>query len=340
MGRQDEIKAETLAESYAATKVDAINLTVREATLGRGSVAAVQRLSGGALTTLSLNPSETLEAKRQVESGPFLIGGADAGQTVLASKLGEQPSDNVAGVTELLTEAKSLGLAPVLLWSGDEPSARAIARKHPDLAAIVYTSDSVPQNRPNTEGSTWLLTPGSRGRALVSARWDGSKFTDYRALPLGPEFADDPDVSRAYARYLDRVASEGLLMNIPRTSATKFAGSEKCLKCHQKAAKIWKASDHVKAFATLEHEKHDMDPDCVGCHVVGLDSTSGFRSRTSTPSMTGVGCESCHGPAADHAMHPRKDRLQKTKEAACKKCHNPDHSPKFNFGAFWKRIRH
>jgi len=340
IARQDELKAEALAESYRSTKVDAINMTKREAALGKGLLASIQRLSGGALTTLSLEPSETLEAARAVEVGPFLVSGGDADSTGLAVKSGEHPHDNDAGINDFLDDAKSRGKIPVLLWSGDEVSARSLARRHPALAAIVFNSETVAKERPAVEGSTWLLTPGERSRSIVSVRWVGSGFTGYRSMSLGPELKDDPEVSRSYARYLDRVGSEELLMKLPRATTARYAGNDKCFKCHSKATRVWKASDHAKALTTLEHELHDKDPDCVSCHVVGLESVSGFRSRAATPTMTGVGCESCHGPGADHAMNPRKHPLAKIGVNACKKCHNPDHSPKFNFAAFWRKIRH
>ena len=340
ISRQDELKAEALAESYRSTQVDAINMTKREAALGRGLLASIQRLSGGALTTLSLEPSETLEAAQAVEAGPFLVSGAEADSTGLAVKSGEHARDNDAGINEFVDTAKSQGKIPILLWSGDEASARAVARRHPALAAIVFGSETVAKERPVPEGSTWLLTPGERGRSLVSVRWVGSGFTGYRSMSLGPELKDDAEVSRSYTRYLERVGSEHLLMKLPRATTARYAGNDKCFKCHSKATKVWKASDHAKALSTLEHELHDKDPDCVSCHVVGLDSVSGFRSRATTPTLTNVGCESCHGPAADHAMNPRKNPLAKIGETACKKCHNPDHSPKFNFAAFWRKIRH
>ena len=275
-----------------------------------------------------------------VESGPFLIGGAVSNPRLLAATAGERARETEAAINELTSDAESRGLKPILLWHGDEPSARELAKKHPSLVAIVFSSSSIPRGKPLQEGDTWLLTPGEKCRALVSARWDGVQFTDYSTVPLGPEISDDEAASRAYSRYLDRVGSEELLMKLPRSGDKQFAGSAKCFSCHEKATKVWKNSEHGKALATLEADGHDKDPDCVGCHVVGLDSDSGFMTRATTPSMANVGCESCHGPGAEHVKSPTENRFGKSGIEACMKCHVVDHSPNFDFSSYWDKIRH
>jgi hypothetical protein len=85
---------------------------------------------------------------------------------------------------------------------------------------------------------------------------------------------------------------------------------------------------------------HQRDPDCVGCHVVGLEYQGGFRSAALTPQLENVGCENCHQAAARHAASPATNPLRKVGEAACAVCHVPDHSPGFDFTRFWAKIRH
>lgn len=340
VGRQHELKSEALAESYKAIGINALNLTAHEANLGRDACIAIQRLSGGALTTMSLLPSETLDAKPLVTAGPFLIGGAVADPQLLAVAAAERPQATDAAVRTLVREAETAGLRPILLWNGNEESARELARSNPDLVAIVFSSSNIPRGKPLLEGNTLLFTPGEKCRVLVTMRWDGTKFLDYQTVELGPEISNDEAVSRTYDRYLERVADEDLLMMMPRPSEDQFVGSDKCFTCHEKAAKVWKDSLHAKALATLEEDHHDRDPDCVGCHVVGLDSPSGFMDRAKTPSLANVGCESCHGPGAAHVANPTKQSYPKAGEKSCAKCHVPDHSPKFDFSSYWEKIRH
>lgn len=338
-GRQDELKLESLAESYRTLSVQAVNVTEHETAMGRGALSSLQHLTDNALTSLTFEPGAVPEIQPTILSGPFLIAGASQNVKALASGLGEIGREGEVAAKELVEEASGRGAAPVLLWAGDESSARSLAEKHPELVAIVFRSTSVLRS-PIVVGKTWLISPGEKGRQLVSARWDGQSFTEYGNVTLGPEIGDDEDVTRAYSRYLERVGDENLLMDLPRPSDDEYIGTEACLSCHQSAAKVWKESKHARALATLEEVKHNRDPDCVGCHVVGLDSVKGFKSRTETPTKANVGCESCHGAGNRHAMEPAKVKTPRDAKAACLSCHVTDHSPNFDFSTYWEKIRH
>jgi hypothetical protein len=167
----------------------------------------------------------------------------------------------------------------------------------------------------------------------------GGRWDRYGVFSLGPEVKDDPDAARLYRTYLGRVETEKLLDKMPRAPSAAFAGNAKCIECHPKAGEVWKQSKHAAALATLERDGHARDPDCVSCHVVGLESEKGFRSRAETPQLTDVGCESCHGPGLAHAIMPTL-KMGIAGEKSCAKCHVPAHSPNFDFLTYWKRIAH
>jgi hypothetical protein len=340
IGRQDEIKAETMAQSLATMGVTAINFAPEDAKRGQGAVLSVSRLSNGRLISSSLEPSATNPVRENIAEGPFLVGGAAMQPSRLATPLMEQSVPTDRAVAKLIDEASARGLAPVLLLQGSRDDAAALAARYPALKLIVYRATGDPPAAADRAGRTMLVTPGEKGKHLVRLTYENGEFSTYAPVSLGPGFADDPDVSRIYNDYLARVTSEKLLDRVPRTKTAAYAGSQACAKCHAKADKIWRASGHAHALATLEKEKHDRDPDCVGCHVVGLQSEQGFRTRTSTPHLANVGCESCHGPAASHAKQPKKARLPKVGEAACVKCHTTEQSPNFDFRSFWQRIAH
>lgn len=339
-GRQDELKAESLAEMFRELKVPALNLTVSEAKLGRGLVSSIDRLSGDSLVSTSLEPSLEVESKSTVESGPFLFGGLETDSKRMASMLSVIDMDLDKAAQNLVQEAGDKGLAPVALLSGNESQARELAKKHPQLAAIVFRSSSPNIGPMLKEGSTVLVTPGEKNRELVTLVWDGNKFSRSQVVTLGPEISDDTEVGGMYSHYLERVDSENLLDAVPRTETPAYAGTAECMSCHLEAADAWKASLHSHALKTLEDESHGRDPDCVGCHVVGLGSSQGFMSRAKTPELANVGCENCHGPGKDHAMSPAQNRMTAKAADACIKCHDKDHSPKFDFSTFWPKIRH
>jgi hypothetical protein len=124
-----------------------------------------------------------------------------------------------------------------------------------------------------------------------------------------------------------------------------YVGAAKCKLCHMKQHKIWSESKHMKAFEDLKPEEQ-KDPKCLNCHVTGYRATQEVK-----PSLTGVQCEACHGPAADYIkIHPKKDKegaraagmIAKPEPAACAVCHN-DQSPTFkgfDYAKLWETIKH
>ncbi len=165
-----------------------------------------------------------------------------------------------------------------------------------------------------------------------------------------------------------------LLLLIPALltaqSKFKYVGVKTCMPCHMTpksgaAYKIWQASAHAKAFATLAtpaakeiaQKKGIADPQkdekCMKCH----DTAFGVAAAQLAPSFKpgeGVGCEVCHGPGSEYkVMQLMKDidtgkvkgetvGLVKPDEKACLKCHNAE-SPTFkafNFAEMSKKIAH
>lgn len=334
--RQDEMKAETMAEVLADLPLTALHLTSAEAKLGKGAWESLARLSSGKLICGHLSPQEGLVSSIVVKHG-LAITGISSRAAEIGRGLGLSTTPAEDAVEALMFTPNA---ALVVLLEGDEDEARKLARAHPTLKLIVYQADGDPPKAPLREGQTTLVTPGERGKYLVKLVWRDGAFSEYASVDLGPAFSDDPHAARAYERYLGRVTDEKLLEKIPRTKTPGFAGTKTCGSCHSDAHKVWEGTAHAGALSTLEKDKHDRDPDCVGCHVVGLSSESGFRDRLKTPALADVGCESCHGPGADHAANPYEAKLKPAGEASCKSCHVPDHSPEFDFAKYWEKIKH
>lgn len=337
--RQDELKLDAQAESLREMGVDAVNLGGADAALGPGALLNLKQLAGGKLLTGSLAPSPTLEIESTVTKGPVLVGGVSARAAEVAEALRETALPMDAAVRNLLSEAKASGKLAVLMLDGGEAIAKQLAERHPELAAIVYQAKGDPAAAPLKLGRTLLLSPGEKGKFLLRMNVDAKGLTGYTAVKLNPEFKDDPKVSAVYASYLARVDQEGLLDKLPRTAKGKFIGSQACQQCHDSDYEIWTKSRHAKALATLEKEGHARDPDCVSCHVVALDAEEGFRSRAKTPFLADVGCESCHGAGAAHSYDPTV-KMGKVSAASCAPCHNVEHSPGFNYEAYWAKIKH
>lgn len=324
--RQSQMKAEALAESLAAMHVDAINVTAKDMQMGYAMLGQVQRLSGEKLlSTLHQIPEVGLLSS--LARGPFMIAGVQA-------------SDSILSLSTFMQEAKLAHLQPVVMTGGGLSHARKIAEAFPQTRLVIYASSAMVDLEPIHIGETMLVSAGEKGKAVLRVVWNGRTFQGYEVMSLGPDLADDKQVKVIYQRYLSRVKEEKLLDKLPRTSETLFAGSKSCQSCHADAYETWSNSDHAKAFKSLEDVGHDYDPECVACHVIGLKSKHGFISRSQTPQLTDVGCESCHGSGVEHVMSPHDHPMGKAGSESCQSCHVPDHSPGFTFEKYWPQVRH
>lgn len=318
-GRQSELKSETFAQAFSAMDASAIHVTGSERALGPGALIALSNLAGSALVG---RPDDGAPIQPYVTRGPFLIGG------------GIDSSD----AEKVARAAQEAELRPVFLLDGDASQAARIAKSVPSLALVQFRSGGRPFRA--WVGGTLTVSPGEKGKQLVRLLWRKGRFVSFSSVDLGPQYSNDPEISRIFGSYLKRVTEERLLESVPRTDGPAFAGSMACGNCHAGAMRIWKRSKHAHALQSLESEGEGTDPDCVKCHVVGLASTAGYRSAAQTPQLANVGCESCHGAGASHAADPRNTPMPKVGPAACAQCHTVEQSPDFQFASRWKLIRH
>ncbi len=335
--RQDELKAEAIAESLRQMGVSAIALNFSELRLGKPEVESLSRLSGEHFVATSVH-SESDIAHDLIRKGKLTIGSIWANGNAPAALLEQKPRSVDDSMRSLLGADPEA--VPIVLYDGFESDAKKLARQYPAIRLVVYRSEGNAPEKPLRIGRTLLVTPGSKGRQILRIALRNGQFQNYRSIDLGPQFADDPQISRIYASYLRRVSREGLLEKIPRERSETYAGSVLCGSCHATALSKWRGSKHAQALKTLSKLGHEKDPDCVPCHVVGLFHSGGFRSVEKTPGLAAVGCESCHGPGMRHSLDPTNQRLAKLDVSSCSSCHNPENSPRFNFGQYWKKISH
>jgi len=145
-----------------------------------------------------------------------------------------------------------------------------------------------------------------------------------------------------------------------------FIGSQSCKSCHSSAEKgaqftKWQESLHARAYKTLLTDESKTiaqkmkiakppqeAPECLRCHVTGWNAKAELRGPK-FDATEGVGCESCHGPAAEWKTPHMKDPAKALTlgmihpdEALCVCCHNPE-SPtykEFKYAEAVKVIAH
>jgi len=91
--------------------------------------------------------------------------------------------------------------------------------------------------------------------------------------------------------------------------APKYAGLKVCLTCHLSICQYVTNTPHASAFSSpaFQAAGGQTNSSCLPCHTVGYGLPSGFSFTNQngvfsyTTNLSGVQCENCHGPAANHA---------------------------------------
>lgn len=356
LDRQDELKAETLIEMFNAMNYDAINLGDKDFRLGLNYLLALEKRSKTPFLcanvqkqgALVFKPSVEVERDHEGKAQRFLIVGVVSEKSEAKLK-SVNPDLTVQPVSEALQAMQETLSKPdtvkILLFQGRRADAEQIAKDHPQFHMIVYAQEGDHYSPARTVGQTVLVCNGQDGKYMGQAKLSANpeaRLGQVEYVALGPDYADSSLIMQIKMAYLSRVEAENLLGQVqkrPTLNGDTFAGSAACEPCHQQDYRIWKASRHGDALKTLEDDKHDKDPECVVCHVVGLDRVSGFSNMQETPNLKDVGCESCHGPAAKHVKDPTI-QLGKAGMDSCMQCHVPQHSPRFDYDTYWEMIKH
>jgi len=125
-----------------------------------------------------------------------------------------------------------------------------------------------------------------------------------------------------------------------------YVGSATCASCHFDEHRRWAESAHAGAFETLSRANARSaqgdaqgDPNCQKCHTTGFGQPTGWTEGHAD--LQAVGCESCHGPGADHvaAAGRRPGSILRLTEKCdscvilqiCGSCHDDANDPGFEF---------
>jgi hypothetical protein len=308
-----------------------------------------------------------------------------------------------AGKQVLLDLAKNKPDLVMILYQGSEDEARECAKicaklhkdnaQFPKVDAILcLEKEEEPSGIAKKEGDTLILGIGHKGRyvGVLGAfrnQANGPFELKYQLVSVGPEWETpkgkekDNPVMVLMEEYAKKVKDRNYLTKYPRSkhpvqvavANAKYIGSEACSNCHAHAAKVWEGSHHSHAFDKLVKKAinpslRQFDGECVSCHVVGFQYTTGYADPANTEKqnvrLLNVGCESCHGPGSAHANNPnnadfkaqinpfkakpgenavaKKLRLNQL-DHFCQKCHDIDNDVdwgKVPFEVQWGKIAH
>ena len=123
------------------------------------------------------------------------------------------------------------------------------------------------------------------------------------------------------------------LAKAPSTIENIYVGKDHCMECHETVVS-WAKTAHARALDSLIKKGKEYDPQCLPCHVTGMNDKShggGFISFNLTPHMVNVQCEQCHGPGGLHAQDPENVSVRFSGEKTCLTCHTKDTDPGFSY---------
>ena len=213
----------------------------------------------------------------------------------------------------------------------------SIADKVPSVDCLICPTESdEPMVFRDSTKRPLAFTVGRYGRYISKLLIDISQIDNnrlklaFKSQAVTEDLEQDQALINLYKDYQQIVKERNLLEKYPRFTlpdGLHYAGSESCNNCHQFAYVEWMDNAHADAFATLEQVGSQYDPECVVCHVIGMEYESGYISERKTPLMKDVGCEVCHGPGSKHNWDPNEFKTTITEpKTICIQCHTPDHS--------------
>jgi len=114
---------------------------------------------------------------------------------------------------------------------------------------------------------------------------------------------------------------------VQQAVAGAYVGSARCGECHETEYETFqKHSVKAKSWKSVFIMASDLTPQelegCYDCHTTG-HGKGGFVSIETTPELADVGCETCHGPGAQHAETGDPEMITRKPDIkTCETCHN------------------
>jgi hypothetical protein len=280
--------------------------------------------------------------------------------TVAASDINPDQMEQISNLFERRHSEQTLNILIVSHCNTD--IIESIAQNAPVVDCIICPADSdEPKIINDPNNGPLVFSVGRLGKYVTGLKIyppdensTGSKEALYAlnngitlafsAIPVIEDLPQQQALVKLYKSYQQLVKDSHLLETYPRftlPSGSKYVGSKSCKYCHFFEYEMCADYPHADAYATLEEVGSQFDPECIICHVIGLEYESGYYSEQTTPHLKNVGCENCHGPGFRHVV---TYGLEKTVEpkSNCIDCHTPDHSTEYagNEQDYLEKINH
>lgn len=271
-------------------------------------------------------------------------------------------------LAEVMEQAPEHDFALVLAYA-DPETVEAVTEGAHTVDCVIRGSGFAAMPGQDLEDAVPLLQHrGQEGKYLGKARAireaDGSWriAEDVAWLEVSPELEPAPALVELIESYKQN--TQEMMIRQPRGLKTVYAGARTCASCHTSEYEQWKETRHAHALQTLVEKGMQYDSRCLKCHTVGFAQENGFYNVRESMPMANVQCESCHGPAAEHAslqyyLRAREGKAEDTEEfrtrkrraaevmpsrvvkaETCVQCHTPENDDHFVYEEKVRKVNH
>ena len=345
-GEQDLIKYHIIVQALQQLNYDLVGLSEEDIEIG-GNIGVLDSIESD-FNIISSHGTADMDAPAKFTKEFSL-----KGRTVLLTVAVFDPESTPVGqIEDLLALPAGMPTVNILILKHSDPGTiESIARAAPFVDCVVCPTESdEPDVIGNPDKRPLAFSVGRFGRYICGlkitapARVGQPLRLAFKALPVDESLPKDDSMVKLYEDYQQIVKDRNLLEKHPRFALPddlKYNGSKSCKSCHEYEYETWSGKAHARAYSTLEQANSQFDPECVVCHVSGMDYESGFISQQDTGHLINVGCENCHGPGSKHILTAGATELTEPK-STCIDCHTPEHSGGYagNEDVFMEKIKH
>ena len=255
--------------------------------------------------------------------------------------------DPVQALKPLVKQLQGKANLIVLLSHAPLAESIEIAKYFPEVGLII-TGHNIeePIDSITYINNTPIASPGIEGKHIGIAKYSMNNAVVERksveVIPLDSKYKDSQVIVSLLKEYQQMLADEDLLSKIPQApllNGLSYVGSSICGMCHKVVYEHWSKTTHGTSYGTLVRKGYQYDPECIKCHTTGYGYVSGFLNYEKNNNLINVGCESCHGAGSRHIKYVT-ETYGVTDESDCVICHESEHSPKFQYNEYWKKIKH
>jgi hypothetical protein len=326
-GEQDLIKFDIMVQAFSLLGYDLVNFTKADL-----DIAAPRGYLAGT-TFKVITPQDTADSQVPAVFSRELA--AAWGPVTVNVATAEPLQGAMPDLTSLLPAHEPGRAVNILIYNAMfEKIDMSLLASVPVDVLICLSGSDTPEIPDKTIIKPLVVSVGRTGKYVgkLTIQPAGEDFRlAYEAVAVEQELPSAVALVDLYKNYQQIVKEENLLGKYPRLplpGKLEYVGSRSCKVCHEKEYDQCAGMKHALAWKTLVDVGSDYDPECVGCHVVGLKYQGGFVSARKTPELRDVGCEACHGPGSRHLETLGKAKTQEPK-AKCTDCHTVENSPKY-----------